>query len=24
VRLTINPEAKDGKVFTWVEVPLQQ
>lgn len=22
VRLTINPEAKDGNLFTWVEVPL--
>ena len=22
VRLTINPEAKDGNIFTWVEVPL--
>jgi hypothetical protein len=23
VRLTINPEAKDGKIFTAIEVPLQ-
>jgi hypothetical protein len=23
VRLTINPEAKDGNIFTWVEIPLQ-